>query len=175
MLSTIRISARSFTACRASYLTTRSARSGFVRFNSTNTITQGSAVTAYSSTAPTVKYTEDHEWIALHEDGVAFIGITKYAADALGDATFIDLPTAGESVEKGDSIGSVESVKSASEIYSPVSCEVLEGNKGLEENAGLINQDPQGDGWFAKVKVSAQEEIDELMNLEAYEEFIQNH
>lgn len=145
-----------------------------VRFSS-NVITPGSAVTQYASTAPIVKYTEDHEWIAVHEDGVAFIGITKYAADALGDATFIELPTAGEAVEKGDSIGSVESVKSASEIYSPVACEVVEGNKSLEDNAALINKDPQGDGWFAKVKVAEQSEIEELMTLEAYEDFIKDN
>lgn len=144
----------------------------WARSYSSNSITVGSAVTAYASTAPTVKYTEEHEWIAVHEDGLAFIGITKYAADALGDATFIELPNAGDSVEKGDSIGSVESVKSASEIYTPVTCEIVEGNKELEENASIINSDPQGQGWFAKVQVTAREEIDELMNLEAYEEFI---
>lgn len=144
-----------------------------VRFSS-NVITPGSAVTSYASTEPIVKYTEDHEWIALHEDGLAFIGITKYAADALGDATFIELPNAGDSVEKGDSIGSVESVKSASEIYSPVTCEVVEGNKSLEDNAALINQDPQGDAWFAKVKVTEKSEIEELMTLEAYEDFIKD-
>lgn len=129
-------------------------------------------MTQYASTAPIVKYTEDHEWIALHEDGVAFIGITKYAADALGDATYIELPSAGDAVEKGDSIGSVESVKSASDIYSPVACEIVEGNKVLEDNASVINKDPQGDGWFAKVKLSEKGDIEELMTLEAYEDFI---
>lgn len=145
-----------------------------VRFSS-NIITPGSAVTAYSSSEPIVKYTEDHEWIAVHDDGVAFIGITKYAADALGDATFIELPNAGDTVEKGDSIGSVESVKSASEIYSPVGAEVIEGNKALEDNAALINQDPQGDGWFAKVRLNEVSEIEELLTFDAYEDFIKDN
>lgn len=146
----------------------------FVRFNS-NVITQGSAVTAYSSKSPVVKYTEEHEWIAVHEDNVAFIGITKYAADALGDATYVELPTAGQEVEKGDSIGSVESVKSASDIYSPVSGEVIEGNQALEGEAALINKDPMGEAWFAKIKITSPEDLEELLSHEAYLEFLKSH
>ncbi|KAF5092220.1 hypothetical protein D0Z03_002971 [Geotrichum reessii] len=178
MLSAVRLSTRMFAAPSRRAFAAPSIRSSFaraLRFNSTNAITPGSAVTAYASSEPVVRYTEDHEWIALHEDGIAFIGITRYAADALGDATYIELPNAGDAIEKGDSIGSVESVKSASEIYSPVSCEIVEGNKSLEEDASLINKDPQGDAWFAKIKVTEQDEINELMNLEAYEDFIANH
>lgn len=141
-------------------------------YSSINAVTSGSAVTAYASTAPTVKYTEDHEWVALHQDGIAFVGITKYASDALGDVTFIEHPVAGDEVEKGDSIGSVESVKSASEIYAPVKCKVVETNKDMEDNTSLISTDPQGDGWFAKIEVSDPSEIEELMTLEAYEDFI---
>ncbi|KAF5119514.1 hypothetical protein DV495_003533 [Geotrichum candidum] len=178
MLSAVRLSTRMLVAPTRRVFaapTIRSSFAGALRFSSSNVITPGSAVTAYSSSEPIVKYTEDHEWIALHDDGIAFIGITKYAADALGDATYIELPNPGDVVEKGESIGSVESVKSASEIYSPVSCEIVEGNKDLEESAALINKDPQGDAWFAKIKVTEKDEIDELMNLEAYEEFIASH
>lgn len=146
----------------------------FVRFNS-NGLTKDSPVTQYSGSAPLVKYTEEHEWIALHDDNVAFIGITKYAADALGDATFIELPTAGTEVEKGDSIGSVESVKSASDIYSPVAGEIVEGNTVLESSAGLINADPMGEAWFAKIKVSEPSELDELLSLEDYQKFLKSH
>lgn len=150
------------------------APSVFARFNSNNALTIGSAVTKYAKVPPSVKYTEDHEWIAVHEDNVAFIGITKYAADALGDATFVELPTPGEEAEKGDSIGSVESVKSASDIYSPVSCEILEGNEALEENAARINDDPMGEAWIAKVKVTKPEELEELLSYEQYEDFLKS-
>lgn len=146
----------------------------FTRFNSTNTITVGSDVTGYSDKSPIVKYTEEHEWIAMHEDNVAFLGITKYAADALGDATYVELPTAGDTVEKGDAMGSVESVKSASDIYSPVGGEIIEGNEKLEANASLINQDPMGEAWFAKIKVSDPKELDSLFSHEQYIDFIKN-
>lgn len=183
MISTVFRSAARFAVPRTAFTPMASSRimtsvlinKPLARFNSSNTITVGSVVTAYSDKAPTVKYTEEHEWIAVHEDKVAFMGITKYAADALGDATFVELPTAGDSVEKGDSMGSVESVKSASDIYSPVAAEIIEGNQLLEENASLINSDPMGEAWFAKIKVTAPEELDELLSHEEYLEFLKSH
>ncbi|KAA8914427.1 hypothetical protein TRICI_002925 [Trichomonascus ciferrii] len=133
-----------------------------------------SALPFTHSANPTIKYSEEHEWIAAHEDGTAFIGITKYAADALGDATYVEVPEEGREFEKGESIGSVESVKSASELYSPVSGEVIRGNEELADNPATVNSDPAGDGWFAHVKLSDKSELDELMSIEAYEEFIKN-
>lgn len=129
----------------------------------------------YSGKGPLVKYTNDHEWIAAHEDGTAYIGITKHAADALGDATYVEVPNAGDSVEKGDSIGSVESVKAASELFSPVSGEILEGNSELLEQPNLVNDDPLGAAWFGKIKISDESELDELMDLEVYEEFLKSN
>ncbi|ODV85714.1 hypothetical protein CANARDRAFT_184222, partial [[Candida] arabinofermentans NRRL YB-2248] len=140
----------------------------FTRFNSTknNVLSPNSIVSTYSSGPVILKFTPDHEWVSLHPDGVAFVGITKYAADALGDATFIELPTdsIGETVSKGDTIGSVESVKSASEIYSPLDGEVVGVNDALDEEPGLINLDPMGDGWIAKLKVSEGFEDGELLS-----------
>uniref|UniRef100_A0A060T971 Glycine cleavage system H protein n=1 Tax=Blastobotrys adeninivorans TaxID=409370 RepID=A0A060T971_BLAAD len=144
---------------------------GFVRFNSTNTLNQSSVPFTHSG-KPTVRYTEEHEWIAVHEDGTAFVGITKHAADALGDATFVEVPEAGTAVEQGDSIGSVESVKSASELYSPVAGEVVEGNSEVADTPSLVNEDPMGAAWFAKIKLNDQGEIDSLMTLEAYEQHL---
>ncbi|VVT50534.1 uncharacterized protein SAPINGB_P002795 [Magnusiomyces paraingens] len=147
----------------------------FVRFSSSNTLTKNSPVTQYASSDPVVKYTEEHEWIAVFPDNVAFIGITGYAADALGDATYVETLAAGDSAEAGDSIGSVESVKSASEIYAPVSCEILEGNTDLSEKPNLINEDPTGKAWIAKVKITEPEQLDELYTFEKYEEFLKSH
>ncbi|CAK9436852.1 uncharacterized protein LODBEIA_P13740 [Lodderomyces beijingensis] len=105
------------------------------------------------------KFTEEHEYVNLYDDDSAFLGITQYAAQALGDVTFVELPEIGERVEKGDTIGSVESVKSASEIYSPVSGEVVGVNEQLESEPGLLNDDPEGEGWIAHIKLDNKEEI----------------
>ncbi|ANB12829.1 glycine decarboxylase subunit H [Sugiyamaella lignohabitans] len=154
---------------------TRSFMPAAFRFYSVkNTLTEGSPALAYASEKPLVRYTEEHEWIALHKDNVAFIGITKYAADALGDATYIEVSDVGEEIEPNGSLGSVESVKSASDLYSPVTGEIIEKNEGLIENPTIVNKDPLGDGWFVKLKVSAPEEVEGLMDIEAYEEFIKS-
>lgn len=100
-----------------------------------------------------VKYTAEHEWLATHADDSAFVGITRYASEALGDVTFVELPEVGDRVEVGDTIGSVESVKSASEIYSPVAGEVIAINIALESEPALINTDPIGEGWIAQIKL----------------------
>lgn len=163
-------SARMFAVARGS---ARCALRAFARAQSSNALTKTAVPFTYSQTGPSaVLYTRQHEWIAAHQDGTAFVGITKYAADALGDATYVELPETGSSVERGEPLGSVESVKSASEIYQPVSGEVVEANAALEDQPQLINADPMGDGWIAKVKISDANELQsaELLSLEAYEQ-----
>lgn len=124
---------------------------------------------------PAVRYTNEHEWIAQHDDGVAFVGITKYAADALGDATFVELAEVGDALSTGDSMGSVESVKSSSEIYSPVNGEVLEVNTELNDSPQLINEDPMGAAWLAKIKTEGKlEDYDELLTEDQYHESLKD-
>ncbi|KAF2398803.1 glycine cleavage system H protein [Trichodelitschia bisporula] len=117
------------------------------------------------------KYTEDHEWVELGEDGVCNLGISKYAANALGDVIYVELPELDMEVGFGDTVGAVESVKSASDIMAPVSGKVVATNEALEEKPGLLNQDPEGEGWIAKIKVEHEEELDGLMDEEAYIKF----
>lgn len=146
----------------------------FARFNSVNyKLNTQSHVYKYHAEGPSsVKFTQEHEWLAVHKDDTAFVGITLYAADALGDATFIELPEVGTTVDVGESIGLVESVKSASEIYSPVAGEVIAVNDVLESKPHLINSDPQGEGWIAQIRLSepsAVEVAEELMSVDEYE------
>lgn len=122
--------------------------------------------------SPSVKYTEEHEWVAYHQDGTAFIGITKYAADSLGEATYAEVLNQ-ETYEKQEAIAFVESVKMASDLYAPVACKVLEANPALEENAKIVTSDPTGEGWFAHIEVENKEELDDLMSLEEYEASVQ--
>lgn len=147
----------------------------FLRLQSTFKLNPDSIVSTYSS-SPVVKFTKEHEWISVHPDGTGFIGITNHAADALGDATFIELPTheIGESVASGETVSSVESVKSASDIYSPVDCEIVEVNETLDSNPELVNADPMGDGWIVKVKVADETALNELMDADAYQTFVEN-
>lgn len=146
----------------------------FARFESSlsdsNKLNPKSIAATFSKGPVTVKYTPEHEWISIHPDGTTFIGITNYAADALGDATYVELPSdlIGDEVSKGDTIGSVESVKSASDVYSPVEGKVLEGNDALEDKPALINEDPMGDGWIAKIQVGKGFKGDELLSQEEY-------
>lgn len=120
-------------------------------------------------------FTKEHEWISINEDGTGFIGITNYASDALGDATFIELPShqINESVESGETISSVESVKSASDIYSPINCKILEVNESLDESPALINSDPMGEGWIVKVEIDNGADTSELLDGKAYETFVE--
>jgi glycine cleavage system H protein len=116
-------------------------------------------------------YTAQHEWL-LNENGIATIGITDYAQDQLGDVVFVELPEVGTIFSKGDSFGVIESVKAASDVYMPVSGEVLEINSTLENHPEYINQSPYGDGWIIKLKLTASDELQELMNSEAYAEHV---
>jgi len=128
----------------------------------------------FSSRSPLYvkKYTEEHEWIELDAEGkIGTIGITEYASKALGDVVYVELPELGLDVTKGDTIGAVESVKSASDIMTPVSGTVKDHNKVLEEKPGTINKSPEGDGWLAKIEVSDASELDSLMSKEDYDAF----
>ncbi|KAK0281515.1 glycine cleavage system H-protein subunit [Friedmanniomyces endolithicus] len=117
------------------------------------------------------KYTEDHEWIDISSPESASIGISTYAAKALGDVVYVELPTVDTEVNKGDAIGAVESVKSASDIMTPVGGTIIEVNSVLEEKPGTINKSPEGDGWLAKIKVTDTTELEGLMDAEAYRAF----
>lgn len=118
-----------------------------------------------------MKFTKDHEWVSLDGD-IATVGISKHAADALGDVVFVETPEAGKTVSKGDSFAVVESVKAASDVYAPVSGEVVEGNDALATAPETVNADPQGTGWFAKIKVSDASVLDALMDQAAYDEYL---
>ena len=114
------------------------------------------------------KYTDDHEWV-LAQDGAAVIGITDFAQQELGDIVFVELPETGKAVKKGDSIGTIESVKAVSDIYAPISGTVTEVNSKLEEAPDTVNTDPFGDGWYCKMQVDDAGELDGLMDAAAYE------
>lgn len=119
----------------------------------------------------TVKYTKDHEYIRIDGD-TGTVGISHYAQEQLGDVVFVELPAAGKAVKKGDSAAVVESVKAASDIYSPVSGEVTAANPDLEGAPATVNDDPAGKGWFFKVKITNPAELDELMDEAAYKAFL---
>ncbi|MGQ3355612.1 MAG: glycine cleavage system protein GcvH [Phreatobacter sp.] len=119
----------------------------------------------------TVKYTKDHEYIRIEGD-TGTVGISHYAQEQLGDVVFVELPSAGKAVKKGDSAAVVESVKAASDIYSPVSGEVTAANPDLEGAPATVNDDPAGKGWFFKVKITNPAELDELMDEAAYKAFL---
>ncbi|MCB2087581.1 MAG: glycine cleavage system protein GcvH [Sphingomonadaceae bacterium] len=116
-------------------------------------------------------YTEDHEWIELDGE-VATVGITNYAQEQLGDIVFVEVPDTGAELTKGGDAAVVESVKAASDVYSPVSGTVTEGNSALEEDPALVNSDPEGEGWFFKLTVSDTGELDGLMDAAAYKAFV---
>ena len=114
-----------------------------------------------------LRFTEDHEWLQI-EGGVATVGITNYAQEQLGDIVFVELPPAGKKLEKGAPAAVVESVKAASEVYCPVSGEVIESNQALSSNPGLINSDPMGSGWFFTLRIAQPQQVDALMDENAY-------
>jgi glycine cleavage system H protein len=118
-----------------------------------------------------MKFTKDHEWVKLDGD-VATVGISKHAADQLGDVVFVEVPEVGKTVGKGDSFAVVESVKAASDVYAPVSGEVVEANDALSGAPDTVNADAEGGGWFAKIKVSDASQIEGLMDRAAYDAFL---
>lgn len=123
-----------------------------------------------------LKYTSDHEWILINADGTATIGITEFAQSELGDIVYVEVDTVGSTVKKGEVFGTIEAVKTTSELYMPVTGEVLEFNEELDETGGdnpaVINEDPYGKGWVVKVKVADAAELEDLLSAEAYAEVI---
>ncbi len=120
---------------------------------------------------PVLKYSKEHEWVAT-EGSVATVGITDYAQDQLGEIVYVELPAVGDKISKDDPFGVVESVKAVSDIYAPLSGTVIEINEDLPESPEVVNEDPYGDGWLIKVKISDAAEIDDLMDNEEYEELV---
>ena len=119
----------------------------------------------------TLKFTPDHEWLQLLDDGHAVVGITVHAQDALGDVVFVDLPEVGKTFAKGDVAGVVESVKAAADVYMPLDGTVTEVNEELRADPALANSDPLGKGWFFKVTVADRAQFDALMDASAYSQF----
>ena len=120
---------------------------------------------------PELKYTKDHEWISIDGD-CATIGITDYAQGELGDIVYVEIESLGEQLDKEEIFGSVEAVKTVSDLFLPVSGEITEMNEGLEDNPELINDDPYGKGWIIKMKISDQNELSDLLSADAYKELI---
>ncbi|MDG2535504.1 glycine cleavage system protein GcvH [Sphingomonas sp. HITSZ_GF] len=116
-------------------------------------------------------FTEDHEWIDVDGE-TATVGITEYAQSQLGDIVFVEVPEEGKQVSKGDDAAVVESVKAASDVYAPVSGTVIEGNEALADNPALVNEDPEGEGWFFKLTLSDASELESLMNDSAYQDYV---
>ena len=117
-----------------------------------------------------LKFTETHEWIRLDADDTAFVGISDHAQQLLGDVVFVELPEVGDEITMGDNFSLVESVKAASDIYAPLTGEVIEVNEDLTDNPELINEDPEDRAWIAKIKLSDPSEIDNLFTEEQYKE-----
>ena len=116
------------------------------------------------------KYSKKHEWVSLEGD-IATVGITKHAAEMLGDIVFVELPDKGKNVEKEGQAGVVESTKAASDVYTPVTGEITETNQSIVDDPAAVNKDPEGASWFFKVKIKNKSELDELMNKADYEKF----
>ena len=121
----------------------------------------------------TVKYTPDHEWVRLEADGTATVGITKHAQDALGDVVFVELPEVGRSLAQKDAAGVVESVKAAADVYMPLSGEIVAGNDALVADPSLANSDPQGAGWFFRMRPSDPAQLDALLDEAGYAQLLQ--
>lgn len=118
------------------------------------------------------RYAKSHEYVHVEGD-VGTVGITDYAQKELGDVVFVELPQVGTQLEQGDELGSIESVKAVSELFAPASGEVVEVNEALTEKPELVNTDPYGDGWMVRIKLSTPEEVDEMMDAEEYEEYVE--
>ena len=120
-----------------------------------------------------IKYSEDHEWVDAKEDDLVVIGITDFAQEQLGDLVYVELPEVGDECTKGENISVIESVKAASDLVAPVSGLIIEVNSRLEDEPEIVTEDSMGEGWFIKVKLSDPAELDELMDEEAYNSFIE--
>ena len=118
-----------------------------------------------------MRFTRDHEWVAVEGD-IATVGITAYAAEQLGDVVFVEVPEVGKTVSQGDGLAVVESVKAASDVYAPVSGEVVEANTALSETPETVNAAPEAGGWFAKLKITDPAQVEALMDRTAYDQYL---
>jgi len=118
-----------------------------------------------------LKYTSDHEWVKIEGD-TAIVGVTDFAQGELGDVVYVEIETEGENLEKGEVFGTVEAVKTVSDLFMPLSGEVSEINPNIESDPEIVNKDPYGDGWMIKIKISDESEVDQLISAEAYQEEI---
>ena len=123
-----------------------------------------------------LKYSEEHEWIRVSDDGTAYIGITDHAQSELGDIVYVDIDTVGDELAKNDVFGVIEAVKTTSDLFMPVSGEVLEANPKLQDDEGdapeTVNESPYGDGWIIKIRMTDPSELDDLMDAAAYQELV---
>ncbi len=119
-----------------------------------------------------IKYTKDHEWVKINGDEV-YVGITDFAQNELGDIVFIEVDTVGETLDKEEAFGTIEAVKTVSDMFMPVSGEVLEFNEELENSPDIINKDPYGEGWIIKIKLTDKAELDELLSAEEYKKSVE--
>jgi glycine cleavage system H protein len=117
-------------------------------------------------------YSKDHEWVRVDGD-VASVGISEHAQEQLGDVVFVELPEPGKSLKQGEQVAVVESVKAASDVYAPVSGDVVEKNGSLEETPGMVNESAEGEAWFFKLRLSDRSELDGLMDPQAYQAFLE--
>lgn len=120
----------------------------------------------------TIHYTKEHEWLRVEGD-VATVGISDHAQEQLGEIVFVDLPDAGKSLGRGQDMAVVESVKAASDVYAPISGEVVESNETLADQPGQVNDSPEDKGWFCKLKIADPAELDDLMDADAYQSFLE--
>ena len=125
-----------------------------------------------SNVPSNLRYTKDHEWVKVESDGTVTVGITDYAQAALGDVTFIDLPKVGKQLEAADVFGTVESVKAASDLYSPVSGEVIAINSSLNDTPDLVNREPYEKAWMIKIKLKSANELDKLLDSSSYQSLL---
>ena len=119
-----------------------------------------------------IRFTDQHEWVRV-ENGIATVGITKYAAEQLGDVVYVELPEPGKTLSAGSEAAVVESVKAASEIYAPIAGEVVEGNQLVVDEPDKVNDDPEGGSWFFRLRIMDPAELDKLMTIDQYKEFIE--
>ena len=119
-----------------------------------------------------LKYSKDHEWLRQTESGEAYVGVTEFAQSELGDIVFIDIDTEGEELDKEEVFGTVEAVKTVSDLFMPISGKILEINEKLADEPELINNDPYGDGWIIKISITENSELESLLGAKEYEELI---
>ena len=119
-----------------------------------------------------LKYSKEHEWVKILDDNTALVGITDFAQNELGDIVYVEVDTVGEEVEKDEVFGTIEAVKTVSDLFMPVTAEVLEFNEKLEDAPETVNTDPYGEGWIVKIKIKDPSQLDDLMDSEAYRAYI---